>query len=115
MIGHEITHGFDDQGRQNDKDGNALPWWTNETLQAFQTRAQCIVDQYGSIRLPELDEHLPNATLNGINTQVSEWLKDNAVLRYFKSDLSVKGVKGFKEELFFKGVSYGVSMFLKEF
>ena len=83
MIGHEITHGFDDQGRQNDKDGNALPWWTNETLQAFQTRAQCIVDQYGSIRLPELDEHLPNATLNGINTQVSEWLKDNAVFKVF--------------------------------
>ncbi|XP_063881481.1 neprilysin-1-like isoform X2 [Scylla paramamosain] len=80
VIGHEITHGFDDQGRQNDKDGNALPWWTNETLEAFQTHAQCIVDQYGSIRLPELDDHLPNATLNGINTQ-GENIADNGGLR----------------------------------
>lgn len=70
MIGHEITHGFDDQGRQNEKDGNAVPWWTNATLEVFQSHAQCIVDQYDSIRLPELDGLLPNATLNGVNTQV---------------------------------------------
>ena len=69
-MGHEITHGFDDKGRRHDKDGNAIPWWTNKTLEAFRNHAQCIVDQYGSMRLPQLDDKLPNATLNGINTQV---------------------------------------------
>lgn len=73
MIGHEITHGFDDQGRQNDKDGNAIPWWTNATLTAFIEKAQCIVDQYDNIRVPEVDYLMPNATLNGINTQVGGW------------------------------------------
>lgn len=70
VIGHEITHGFDDQGRQNDKDGNAVQWWSNATLQAFQSRAQCVVDQYDNMRVPEIDDLLPNATLNGVNTQV---------------------------------------------
>ncbi|XP_071529338.1 neprilysin-1-like [Panulirus ornatus] len=80
VIGHEITHGFDDEGRQNDKHGNAVPWWSNATLDAFKGRAQCIVDQYDNIRLPELDEVLPNATLNGVNTQ-GENIADNGGLR----------------------------------
>ncbi|KAG0716006.1 Neprilysin-11 [Chionoecetes opilio] len=80
VIGHEITHGFDDQGRQTDKDGNALPWWSNETSEAFKSHAQCIVDQYDAIHLPELDELQPNTTLNGINTQ-GENIADNGGLR----------------------------------
>lgn len=74
VIGHEITHGFDDQGRQNDKNGNAIAWWTNATLEAFRVKAQCIVDQYDNIRVPEIDEFMPNATLNGVNTQVGPTL-----------------------------------------
>ena len=35
VIGHEITHGFDDQGRQYDGTGNAVPWWSQETIDAF--------------------------------------------------------------------------------
>ncbi|XP_042859391.1 neprilysin-1-like isoform X2 [Penaeus japonicus] len=80
VIGHEITHGFDDQGRQNDKNGNAIPWWTNATLEAFKVKAQCIVDQYDNIRVPEIDEFMPNATLNGVNTQ-GENIADNGGLR----------------------------------
>ncbi|TOF86384.1 hypothetical protein CGJ15_25210, partial [Vibrio parahaemolyticus] len=80
VIGHEITHGFDDEGRQNDLHGNAVPWWSNATLEAFQEHAQCIVDQYGSIRVPEIDALLPNATLNGVNTQ-GENIADNGGLR----------------------------------
>lgn len=74
VIGHEITHGFDDQGRQNDKNGNAIPWWTNATLESFMVKAQCIVDQYDNIRVPEIDDFMPNATLNGVNTQVGSIL-----------------------------------------
>ena len=45
-IGHELTHGFDDEGRNFDAKGNLKDWWTKQDAQAFQDRAQCIVDQY---------------------------------------------------------------------
>jgi endothelin-converting enzyme/putative endopeptidase len=45
-IGHELTHGFDDQGRQYDGDGNLRDWWTKEDAKKFEQRAQCIRDQY---------------------------------------------------------------------
>jgi endothelin-converting enzyme/putative endopeptidase len=46
VIGHEITHGFDDQGRQFDELGNLKDWWTPQDARHFQTRAQCIIDQF---------------------------------------------------------------------
>jgi endothelin-converting enzyme/putative endopeptidase len=45
-IGHELTHGFDDEGRQYDAHGNLRDWWTPEDGRAFQKQAACIVDQY---------------------------------------------------------------------
>jgi endothelin-converting enzyme/putative endopeptidase len=45
-IGHELTHGFDDEGRQFDAKGNLKDWWKKEDAKAFEERAQCIVDQY---------------------------------------------------------------------
>jgi endothelin-converting enzyme/putative endopeptidase len=45
-IGHELTHGFDDEGRQFDAKGNLKDWWTNEDAKNFTDRANCIVDQY---------------------------------------------------------------------
>jgi endothelin-converting enzyme/putative endopeptidase len=45
-IGHELTHGFDDEGRQFDAKGNLRDWWTKEDGEQFEQRAQCIVDQY---------------------------------------------------------------------
>jgi len=45
-IGHELTHGFDDEGRQFDGDGNLRDWWTKEDAEKFEKRAQCIRDQY---------------------------------------------------------------------
>ena len=45
-IGHELTHGFDDEGRQFDAQGNLKDWWTADDAKAFNDRAQCIVDQY---------------------------------------------------------------------
>jgi putative endopeptidase len=47
-IGHELTHGFDDQGRQFDAKGNLRDWWTKEDGAEFEKRAQCIVDQYAT-------------------------------------------------------------------
>ena len=54
VIGHEITHGFDDQGRQYDGNGNAIPWWSPETIDAFTKQAQCFIDQYNNYTVPEL-------------------------------------------------------------
>ncbi len=45
-IGHELTHGFDDEGRQFDARGNLKDWWTPADAKAFEERAQCIADQY---------------------------------------------------------------------
>ncbi|HEY4154891.1 MAG TPA: M13 family metallopeptidase, partial [Puia sp.] len=46
VIGHEMTHGFDDKGRQYDADGNLKDWWTAEDAKKFKQRAQKIIDQY---------------------------------------------------------------------
>ena len=47
-IGHELTHGFDDEGRQFDAHGNLRDWWTEKDSKEFTERAQCIVDQYAN-------------------------------------------------------------------
>ena len=60
-IGHELVHGFDDEGRQYDGDGNLRDWWTAEDGAAFEERAQCIRDQYASYRV--IDDIFINADL----------------------------------------------------
>ena len=55
VIGHEMTHGFDDQGRQFDKDGNLTDWWTAGDAERFKERAQVMVDFFNNINvLPDL-------------------------------------------------------------
>jgi putative endopeptidase len=51
VIGHEMTHGFDDQGRQYDKDGNLADWWTAEDAARFNERAQVMVDYFDAIEV----------------------------------------------------------------
>jgi putative endopeptidase len=46
VIGHEISHGFDDQGAKFDAQGRLENWWTSEDLEHFQARGQCVVDQF---------------------------------------------------------------------
>jgi predicted metalloendopeptidase len=48
VIGHELTHGFDDQGRKYDAEGNLKDWWTSTDAKAFEERASCIADEYSS-------------------------------------------------------------------
>jgi len=48
VIGHELTHGFDDRGRKFDPDGNLKDWWTPEDAKAFEERASCTADEYSS-------------------------------------------------------------------
>ncbi len=49
VIGHEMTHGFDDEGRKYDKDGNLSDWWTPEDVAKFNSLAQILVKQYDQI------------------------------------------------------------------
>lgn len=46
VMGHELTHGFDDQGRQFDKFGNLKHWWEKKTIERFTERIKCVVEQY---------------------------------------------------------------------
>ena len=48
VIGHELTHGFDDEGRKFDAKGNLSDWWTPEDLKKFEARTDCLVKEYGS-------------------------------------------------------------------
>jgi len=48
VIGHEITHGFDDQGRQYDAQGNIKDWWTENDSKQFNERAKVIIDQFNN-------------------------------------------------------------------
>jgi len=52
VIGHELTHGFDDQGRQFDLKGNFEDWWTKADASAFDQREECLVKEYSSFELP---------------------------------------------------------------
>ena len=53
VIGHEMTHGFDDQGAKFDAEGNLRNWWSEADLASFQSRAECIARQYGEWRVED--------------------------------------------------------------
>ncbi|XP_045077615.1 phosphate-regulating neutral endopeptidase PHEX isoform X3 [Coregonus clupeaformis] len=53
IVGHELTHGFDNNGRKYDKDGNMEQWWSNASITAFTDKTQCMIDQYNSYRWEE--------------------------------------------------------------
>ncbi|CAH2232410.1 jg7972 [Pararge aegeria aegeria] len=76
IMGHEVTHGFDDQGRRYDEQGNLAQWWTADTLQHYHARVKCIVDQYSRYGLPQLPNYTVSAALCGCSTAELEalWL-----------------------------------------
>ena len=78
VIGHELTHGFDDQGRQFDAVGNLRDWWTQADADAFKQRAACIVNEYGNFVATEVNGK--PVTLNGSLT-LGENSADNGGLR----------------------------------
>ncbi|KAI0232823.1 Endothelin-converting enzyme 1 [Lamellibrachia satsuma] len=51
VMGHELTHAFNDQGREYDKYGTLRRWWTNSSIEHFNERTQCIVQQYSSYKI----------------------------------------------------------------
>ncbi|EDV91094.1 neprilysin-4 [Drosophila grimshawi] len=75
VIGHELTHGFDDKGRLFDSNGNIHKWWTDASIRGFDDRARCIISQYGNYTVEEV-----GISLNGESTQ-GENIADNGGLR----------------------------------
>ncbi|KAK7127685.1 hypothetical protein R3I93_020307 [Phoxinus phoxinus] len=73
VMGHELTHAFDDQGREYDKDGNLRSWWQNSSVDAFKLQTQCMVEQYGNYSINK-------EPLNGKHT-LGENIADNGGLR----------------------------------
>jgi len=67
VIGHELTHGFDDQGALFDPEGNLKNWWTPEDEKAFNQRTQCIVDEYDQFVAVD-DVHVRGKLTLGENT-----------------------------------------------
>ncbi|MGE0406643.1 MAG: M13 family metallopeptidase [Candidatus Korobacteraceae bacterium] len=74
VIGHELTHGFDDQGSQFDEKGNLRNWWSAQDRKEFEERTGCFVDQYSKF------EPLPQMPINGKLT-LGENVADNGGLR----------------------------------
>ncbi|KAK4871970.1 hypothetical protein RN001_016094 [Aquatica leii] len=77
IMGHEITHGFDDQGRRYDEHGNLKQWWSLTTLEHYYNKVKCIIEQYNNYSMPELGQTFP---VHGYNTQ-GENIADNGGLR----------------------------------
>ncbi|XP_054299543.1 membrane metallo-endopeptidase-like 1 isoform X3 [Pongo pygmaeus] len=107
VIGHEITHGFDDNGRNFDKNGNMMDWWSNFSTQHFREQSECMIHQYGNYSWDLADEQ----NVNGFNT-LGENIADNGGVRqaykaYLKwmaeggKDQQLPGLDLTHEQLFF--------------
>jgi putative endopeptidase len=106
VIGHEMTHGFDDQGRQYDPSGNLRDWWTTADAKGFTDRAQTVVVQYGAY-----------APMTGLHINGQQTLGENLAdiggltLAYYAYERSLQGkprrvIDGFTpEQRFFLGAA----------
>nr|XP_039334643.1 endothelin-converting enzyme 2 isoform X7 [Saimiri boliviensis boliviensis] len=106
VMGHELTHAFDDQGREYDKEGNLRPWWQNESLAAFRNHTACMEEQYNQYQVN-------GERLNGRQT-LGENIADNgglkaaynayeAWLRKHGEELQLPAVGLTNHQLFFVG------------
>jgi putative endopeptidase len=110
VIGHELTHGFDDQGRKFDADGNLKDWWTPEDGKAFEERATCTADEYSgfvSVKDAQGDVKLNGRLTLGENTADNGGLKlAYMALMNIIGNTPVKPIDGYTpQQRFF--ISYG--------
>lgn len=86
VMGHELTHGFDDQGREFDKNGNLRPWWNKAVIDRFEERTKCMVNQYSGYKLNDenvrgkqtLGENIAdNGGLKSAYHAYQDWVQQN--------------------------------------
>ncbi|XP_022173800.1 endothelin-converting enzyme homolog isoform X2 [Myzus persicae] len=75
ILGHELTHGFDNTGRKFDHDGNENMWWTNKTIAEYEKRTDCFIHHYGSYLVPDIEEKISG------KMTLDENIADNGGLR----------------------------------
>ena len=80
VIGHEMTHGFDDQGREFDKDGNMANWWTEADAAAFKARTDILVEQFNQIVILPAKDGQPALMADG-SLSLGENIADQGGLR----------------------------------
>ncbi|KAL3853849.1 hypothetical protein ACJMK2_013149, partial [Sinanodonta woodiana] len=107
IVGHELTHGFDNIGKEFNKYGNMENWWTNTSAQGFLQHSQCFVDQYSNFEMKGIH-------LNG-KTTLSENIADNGGLKmalaayrawrkqHEEDSLILPGLQYTADQLFFLG------------
>ncbi|KAI0161414.1 peptidase family M13 [Xylariaceae sp. FL1272] len=109
VAGHELSHAFDNSGRHFDENGNFTDWWDQKTVEGFQERAKCFVNQYGNFTVEgkngeplhvngrlTLGENIADA--GGVSAAFASWQKHRAA----NPDQSLPGLEHFThEQLFF--------------
>ncbi|MCF6242555.1 MAG: M13 family peptidase, partial [Bacteroidales bacterium] len=89
VIGHETTHGFDDQGRQYDKNGNLNDWWTDEDAQKYKEQTNKLVEQYNGF--VAIDSMHVNGELT-LGENIADFGGLTIALEAFKIDMKEKGI-----------------------
>ncbi|XP_043785236.1 endothelin-converting enzyme homolog isoform X4 [Apis laboriosa] len=96
VMGHELTHAFDDQGREYDLHGNLNHWWNNATIERFKNRTECFVEQYSNFEIN-------GRHVNGLQT-LGENIADNGGLKAaYHAYLSIP--KSYKDQLPLPGLN----------
>jgi predicted metalloendopeptidase len=110
VIGHEMTHGFDDQGAKFDAEGNLRNWWTKEDLANFQQRADCIATTYSEFNVAPAKDNQPAININGklvTGESIADLGGATLALRAYEKSLAGKerqNIDGFTpEQRFFFG------------
>jgi putative endopeptidase len=105
VIGHELTHGFDDQGSKFDAQGNLKNWWTEEDLKNFEARGQCIVKQFdGFVVEPGLNENGKLVEGESIADLGGLTIAQNALQKSLEGKPSPAAIDGFTvDQRFFLG------------
>ncbi|XP_053690953.1 endothelin-converting enzyme homolog [Sabethes cyaneus] len=111
ILGHELTHGFDDSGRQFDKEGNLKQWWTNSTVREYVNRTGCFVQQYSGYYIDEAKDYIDGQQTLGENIADNGGVREAyyAYKMYVQREGTEPLLPGFEnythEQLFF--ISYG--------
>lgn len=111
ILGHELTHGFDNTGRKHDKYGNYVQWWSNKTIETFENMTQCFIKQYDNFTIDGIDGHIKGKVTLGENLADNGGLHQayTAYTRYRKQHGREPKLPGFEvyssDQLFF--IAYG--------
>ncbi|KAJ8976142.1 hypothetical protein NQ317_018114 [Molorchus minor] len=104
VIGHEITHGFDDKGRLFDHEGNLHLWWRDSSIEKFYEKSQCMIEQYDQYIVPEIRLALDGYLTQGENIADNGGLKqayrayENWLGKHPKADETLPELEQAKEE-----------------